>query len=82
MKIRSNDELKRFEETLDRCSASVLVVTPDGCQYDLKEPAGRILGIAEMLRENEWNEPELFTTACEDEMLFFSMFRDFEKESA
>ena len=27
MKIRNNDELKLFEETLDRCDASVLVVT-------------------------------------------------------
>ena len=50
MKIRNNDELKLFEETLDRCSASVLVVTPQGEQYDLADPAQRVLGIAEMLR--------------------------------
>ena len=82
MKIRNNDELKLFEETLDRCHASVLLVTPDGDQYDLKEPAGRFLGIAEMLRENEWEEPEVFTTASEDEMQFFRMLHDFEKKSA
>ena len=81
MKIRNNDELKLFEETLDHCHASVLVVTPDGDQYDLKEPAGRFLGIAEMLRENDWDEPELFTTAREDEMLFFRMLQDLEKMS-
>ena len=82
MKIRNNDELKLFEETLDRCHGSVLVVTPDGKQYDLKEPAGRILGIAEMLRKNGWDEPELFTTSGDDEMQFFSLLQDLEKESA
>ena len=82
MKIRNNDELKLFEETLDRCRSSVLVVTHDGKQYDLKESDGRFLGIAEMLRENEWNEPELFTTSCEDEMQFFGMLQNYEKESA
>ena len=50
MKIRNNDELKLFEETLDRCDASVLVVTAQGDQYDLKDPAQRYLGIAEMIR--------------------------------
>ena len=52
MKIRNNDELKLFEETLDRCSASVLVVTQQGDQYDLADPAQRYLGIAEMLSKD------------------------------
>ena len=43
MKIRNNDELKLFEETLDRCEASVLVVTAQGEQYDLKDPAQRYI---------------------------------------
>ena len=71
MMIRNSDELKRFEETLDRCRASVLVVTPRGLQYDLKDPAQRYLGIAEMLRGDESGEPELFASCCEDEMQFF-----------
>ena len=82
MKIRNNDELKLFEETLDRCRSSVLVVAPDGNQYDLKEPDGRFLGIAEMLRKDEADEPELFTTSYEDEMQFFHMLHDLEKKSA
>ena len=41
MKIRNNEELKLFEETLDRCTASVLVVTQQGEQYDLTDPAQR-----------------------------------------
>ena len=71
MKIRSNDELKLFEETLDRCDASVLVVTAQGEQYDLKDPTQRYLGIAEMIREDGINEPELFASSYKDEMKLF-----------
>ena len=58
MKIRNNDELKLFEETLDRCEASVLVVTAQGEQYDLKDPAQRYIGITAMLQGEGLNEPE------------------------
>ena len=82
MKIRNNDELKLFEETLDRCSASVLVVTPQGDQYDLMDPAQRYLGIAEMIREEGMDEPELFASNCNDEMQLFGFLNAVEKKSA
>ena len=72
MKIRNNDELKLFEETLDRCSDSILLVTPQGDQYDLKDPAQRYLGIAEMIRGEGINEPELFASSYKDEMKLFN----------
>ena len=71
MKIRNKAELKLFEKTIDRCEASVLVVTPQGEQYDLKDPVQRCLGIAEMLRETGAAEPELFAASCADEMRLF-----------
>ena len=71
MTIRNNDELKLFERTLEGCRASVLVVTPRGDQYDLRDPSQRYLGIAELLRESRDGEPELFASSCEDEMLLF-----------
>ena len=70
-KIRNNDELKLFEETLDRCEASVLVVTAQGEQYDLKDPAQRYIGITAMLQGEGLNEPELFASSYKDEMKFF-----------
>ena len=82
MKIRNNDELKLFEETLDRCSASVLVVTQQGDQYDLADPAQRYLGIAEMLTKEGYEEPELFTSSWKDDMLFFNYFDAVGKKSA
>ena len=71
MMIRNNDELKLFEETLDRCDASVLVVTAQGDQYDLKDPTQRYLGITAMLSGEGINEPELFASSYKDEMKFF-----------
>ncbi len=83
MKIRNNDELKLFEETLDRCDASVLVVTQQGDQYDLADPVQRVLGIAEMLRACEASEePELFASSCADEMKIFGYLNTVEKKSA
>lgn len=82
MKIRNNDELKLFEETLDRCSDPVLVVTQQGNQYDLTDPAQRILGIAEMLTKDGYKEPELFASSCADEMRFFDYLNAVEKQSA
>ena len=82
MKIRSNEELKLFEETLDRCSASVMVVTPQGDQYDLMDPMQRCLGIAAMIRGNGTDEPELFASSCRDEMYLFSFLDAQEKKSA
>ena len=82
MMIRNNDELKLFEETLDRCSASVLVVTSQGDQYDLADPAQRILGIAEMLSKEGYEEPELFASSYADEMKLFDYLKAVEKKSA
>jgi len=82
MRIRNNDELKLFEETLDRCGDSVLVVTAQGEQYDLKDPAQRYLGISEMLRESGCSEPELFATSCTDEMQLFRYLESVEKKTA
>ena len=82
MKIRNNEELKLFEETLDRCSDSVLLVTQQGEQYDLADPAQRHLGIAELLSKTGYEEPELFTSSANDEMEFFKYFNTIEKKSA
>ena len=79
MKIRNNNELKLFEETLDRCDASVWVVTAQGDQYDLKDPAQRYMGIAALLSESGVNEPELFASSYKDEMKFFNYLNTVDK---
>lgn len=82
MKIRNNDELKLFEETLDRCSDSVMVVTQQGDQYDLADPTQRYLGIAEMLSKDGYEEPELFASSSKDESLLFDYLNTVDKKTA
>ena len=68
MKICNKDELRLFEEALEQCKSSVLVLTPDGDQFDLKNPMERYPGIASLLGNED---PELFASSHEDEMKLF-----------
>ena len=61
-----------FENILNRCKSTVLLVTMEGEQFDLTTPMGRIQGINAMLRmRDDCQEPELFTSCFEDEMIIF-----------
>jgi len=72
MTIRNEEELKMFENILNRCKSTVLLVTMEGEQFDLTTPMGRIQGINAMLGiEHDYEEPELFTSRFEDTMLLF-----------
>ena len=82
MMIRNNKELKLFEETLDRCEASVMVVTAQGNQYDMKDPSQRCLGLAAMIRGRGINEPEIFASSCADEMRLFDYLNATEEKTA
>ena len=69
MKICNNDELKLFEDTLDQCEHSVLVLTPEGNQYDLKDPMEKYPGIASLIGDED---PEVFASDSADEMKLFN----------
>ncbi len=63
-----------FEKVIDRCKKTVWLVTPEGEQFDLKTLLGRSVGIKKMLNAKDYEEPELFTSCIEDEMIFFEFF--------
>ena len=65
MKICNKDELRLFEDTLEQCRSSVLVLTPEGEQFDLKNPMEKYAGIASLLGSED---PELYASSREDEM--------------
>jgi len=69
MKICNNDELKLFEDTLEQCEHSVLVLTPEGNQYDLKDPMEKYPGIASLIGDED---PEVFASDSADEMKLFN----------
>ena len=71
MKIRNEAEREMFEKTIDRCHKTIWLVTPHGDSYDLKKPAERCVGIAEMVNATEYDEPEIFASCYEDEMVMF-----------
>ena len=62
MWIRNNEDIRRFEKTIDKCRESVIVVTNNGDNYDLKDFREYYLGLASILNPNENEEPEVF--AC------------------
>jgi len=71
MKIRTNEEIRMFEDAINRCRKAVFLVTPDGRQYDMKTPSGFCQGMTMLLNAQDFAEPELFTTCFEDEMVMF-----------
>ena len=71
MWIKNKNDLKRFEETIGRCSKSVWIVTPAGEQFNLKDPKEMYKGLYCMMNANEYEEPEVFANCAEDEMLLF-----------
>ena len=71
MKIRNNEELRMFERTIVECRSAVWLVTPDGKQYNLKNPMERYQGIGKLIHGNDMEEPEIFASCHEDEMKLF-----------
>ena len=71
MTLRTVEELRAFEEVIDRCRDTVWVVSPKGEQYDLKAPMDRCRGLAMMMDKKGAEEPEIYTTCYEDQMVLY-----------
>ena len=80
MWINNQDDISKFEETINKCKDSVYVITPSGKEYDLKETKGYYLGLASMLNANDYEEPEVYASCNGDEQLLLRYLSD--KESA
>ena len=82
MRIRNNEDLRQFENALRQCRKPVWVVTPSGKQYNLKDEKERAAGLSSMMRDNDYDEPEVFTCCIEDEMLIFGYIEEYRKRAA
>ena len=72
MIINNKMELNLFEKAVNQCKNAVLVLTPEGKQYNLKNPADFIRGIAELMKKRRDHlESEVYTNCIEDEMSIF-----------
>ena len=76
MWINNKKDLREFEETLDKCSADVYLVSADGKSYDLNDPLQRVTGPTRMLNVRDENEePEVFARNTRDTMLLFEFLK-------
>ena len=77
MIINNEMELNLFRKAVNKCRNAVLVLTPEGKQYDIKKPADTIKGIAELMkRRKDRLESKIFTNSIEDEMHIFDFIRN------
>ena len=66
MRINNNETLHAFEKAIDSCSREVYLVSPNGENYNLKNPMEKYEGIAKLLKDRE-ERLELFTSESADE---------------
>ena len=66
MKINNNETLHAFEKAIDNCNREVYLVSPNGENYNLKNPMEKYEGIAKLLKDRE-ERLELFTSESADE---------------
>ncbi|MBR2765647.1 MAG: hypothetical protein IKE03_06675 [Blautia sp.] len=76
MRISNNDTLYAFEQAIDKCEDNVYLLSPDGKQFNLKNPIERYEGIGRLL-EDKWERMELFASERKDEGVLFDFFRQY-----
>ncbi|MCR5138173.1 MAG: hypothetical protein K6C12_13990 [Oscillospiraceae bacterium] len=65
MTVRNDEELKLFLDTVDQCE-DVILVTPDGMEYDLKDLRERFIGLGKVIDSEEEPELEVYCQNRED----------------
>ena len=72
MFIKNYKELDLFKKAVEGCRNAVLLLTPEGIQYNLKKPAEFIKGIPELMRaRKDHMEAEIYTRGFDDDMRMF-----------
>ena len=73
MKITSINQMKAFENAIERCTSSVWVIPAlGGRQYDLKDEMERYGGLAKMLED----DMEIFTSNYHDSAVMERFYLD------
>ncbi len=71
MWINNTEDIKRFEDTINHCRKSVIIVSMTGAEYDMKKPEDFMKGLSCMINAAEYNEPEVYANCPDDEDLLF-----------
>ena len=66
MRTRTENDVRKFNEALDRCRRPVFLVSADGTQYNMKSANDYYAGMGRWINDSR-GEMEIFTSGYEDE---------------
>ena len=65
MRTRTENDVRKFNEALDRCRRPVFLVSADGAQYNMKSANDYYTGMGRWIHDSH-DEMEIFTSCFED----------------
>ena len=68
MTTRTQNEVRNFNEAINKCRMPVFLVSSDGTKYNMKSADQNAEGMARWIRDFS-HEMEIFTCDLEDEMI-------------
>ena len=68
MTTRTQNDVRNFNEAINKCRMPVFLVSSDGTQYNMKSADQNAAGMARWIRDFS-HEMEIFTCDLEDEMI-------------
>ena len=71
MRTRTENDVRKFNEALDRCRRPVFLVSADGAQYNMKSANDYYTGMGRWINDSR-GEMEIFTCGCEDEAVMMN----------
>ena len=68
MTIRTENEVRNFNEAINKCRMPVFLISSDGTEYNMKSADQNKAGMARWIKDRN-NEMEIYTCDLEDEMI-------------
>lgn len=71
MTTRTENEVRNFNEAINKCRMPVFLVSSDGTEYNMKSAEQNKAGMARWIKDRS-NEMEIYTCDLEDELIMMS----------
>ena len=68
MTTRTENEVRIFNEAINKCRMPVFLISSDGTEYNMKSADQNKAGMARWIKDRN-NEMEIYTCDLEDEMI-------------
>ena len=76
MKNRTENDVRNFNEAIDKCTRPVWLVSSDGTYYNMKSAEEHNVAMAKWINDVN-DEMEIFTSTYEDEVVMIDFWRQF-----